>query len=420
MQVYADAITDVQILGNTLAYNDIGIYLAPYPGGVALPISRIANNIVVFNRYFGIRYPESDATTPSNGFNLVHGNGDSFNSPGAGTLTTNPLFRSHSDLRLQATSPAISTGNYADAPNGSLFDADGELRRIATIDMGAFEYNSVKRGIQTVTANNIAGTVTYLQPGLATDTASDRVFITPLGGALPSPKFGAFFGTFGGWAVFNQGAEQMIPGWRFAVSVAGFSSTNYAHGAGATSINANASETNHPELNNRSFAIATVTPNYNPPGQPGRLFNEQLELDYFGSRWWIAIPDVTHPMRVDRVFNIRIAPLLSPIAFVATLNNEVATRVPGSALPLRHRLLDGRPCAAPLATKTTEPFNVSNNVPFALEYRDGNGQREGHWYIVPDTSTITSFPALASFNVIVDGQSGNACADEVLIDDGFE
>ena len=58
---------------------------------------------------------------------------------GTGNLNTDPLFVNAGDrnLRINSNSPAINAGN--DAANAELFDADGNIRKAGTIDMGAYE-----------------------------------------------------------------------------------------------------------------------------------------------------------------------------------------------------------------------------------------------------------------------------------------
>jgi hypothetical protein len=412
--VFASAEVDVQILHNTLAYGSNGIQVREVSPNTSMPTGRIANNVVAFNRESGIDLFSNGAPPPGNGFNLVHGNPFNFYTPGVGTVTTSPMFRSGRDLRPRDGSPAIAAGNNADIPAGELFDADGELRRIGTTDMGAYEFTGGRGGIHLTTPANIAGNVTGLHGVLRSTDHDELVFATPLRGAVPAPNLGVFFQT--AWSVFNQDLTPMNADQRIAVSLPGQAGALHVHTAAASTITANATRTDHPELNSRSFAIATVTPVWNPPGQAGLYFDEQLELDYVSNRWWIAIPSVIQPMPEGRAFNMRIAPLLSPNAFTVTLFQAAI----GSTIPLYHRLLDGRPCAAPSVTKSREPHNTPNVYPFALEYRPADAERDGHWYIVPDTNTATNFPLLSSFNVIVDGAVSDACAGEILMEDSFE
>jgi hypothetical protein len=409
---------DASILHNTLARNNYGIVAAPASGGSTLPTGRIANNIVAFNRYGGILLSTAAPPALSNGFNLVHANGSNVYTPGPGTLMLDPQLQGARNLRPRAGSPVIEAGNNADIVAAELFDADGELRRVGSTDIGAFEFTGGRSGLHLTRAGNSAGNATVLESELASDNPDSRIQVTPLRSAEPSPNLGVFLGEVGssGWRLFNQGAQTMMPGRRFAVSADG-AGTLFTHTATAANTSVNFTQLDHAELNSRSFAIATLTSNSSPAAAPaGFAFDELAELDYVSPRWRIAIPNVTVPMPVNRSFNLRIAPLLSPNAFVSTLIEAAL----GGAVPLHHRLLDNRPCAAPMVSRSREPHNTANPFPFALEYRSADALRDGHWHIVPDAGTSTFFPLLSSFNVIVDGASGNSCAGEIIMDDGLE
>jgi hypothetical protein len=130
------------ITNNTMGFNwggsGIGNFDSSNPS--------ITNNIIVGSAWYGIH---ADATSaPSNSYNDVWANsaGDYYDAPaGTGSMSANPMFVSLFDAHLLCSSPAINSGNNS-APSVPSVDYDGHPRPVGgTVDMGAFEWQSVLR-----------------------------------------------------------------------------------------------------------------------------------------------------------------------------------------------------------------------------------------------------------------------------------
>jgi len=153
----------VEILNNTVS-NNIGTFGGGiYSGATENPtdVPVVANNLLTFNQAYsagrggGVYVYQSDPTIATND---LHGNtpenvGGARNDADTvgvdGNVDVDPLYRDPTpmvrDLRLQAASPAIDTGDDALAAGGPDFDGaprvlDGDDDGHAHVDLGAFEY----------------------------------------------------------------------------------------------------------------------------------------------------------------------------------------------------------------------------------------------------------------------------------------
>lgn len=120
------------------------------PGGRILTDTKVVNNLVYNNPYFGIyQYCSSGATCLGSGNvvanNLVYGSSKNVvmrAGSATGTVTANPQFVNYQangtgDYRLKSTSPAINKGTRSYAPT---YDIDNIARpRGAAHDIGAYE-----------------------------------------------------------------------------------------------------------------------------------------------------------------------------------------------------------------------------------------------------------------------------------------
>lgn len=134
VSIRSRGITDVEILGNTIVDNQVGIEVSALEE-LADVTASIANNLVAFNAT-GITIGDGVAAT--NEFNLVHGNGANLFVPGPGTVTGDPLLLA--DGSLGEGSPARDAGSNAHVPADLASDLLGAPRITGPkVDIGAFE-----------------------------------------------------------------------------------------------------------------------------------------------------------------------------------------------------------------------------------------------------------------------------------------
>ncbi|MEJ5301501.1 MAG: choice-of-anchor Q domain-containing protein [Thermodesulforhabdaceae bacterium] len=157
----------------------------------------------------------NEGSTPSISYSNIQGCGGSGGGwqsacgvDGGHNIDQDPLFvdPSGGNLRLQAGSPAIDKGNNSAVPSGVTTDLDGNPRFVdgngdgtATVDMGAFEYQSVYYTLQVTISGTGSGTVSATGCTLnwtgntGTCTASHGTSIT----LSATPSSGS---TFAGWS----------------------------------------------------------------------------------------------------------------------------------------------------------------------------------------------------------------------------
>jgi hypothetical protein len=412
---------DVRVVNNSVVHGARGLRVT---GFNALPANaRVANNLVAFQSVLGVGI-ETTPTTNAN--NLVFAAPANDWTPGPGTVSADPQLVSRDYPRPASTSPTIGAGNNVDVPGAVLFDADGE-RRIAfgVVDIGAHEANGEGAARIVATDANRFFNEAYVTPFPTPLLPADRLIAVALTGpgTLPGPANLGVYGNTGapgGWSVFLQDSNQLMPlGARFHVLAPVASKTGFLHQTSTTSISGDLSTLDHPELNARPFAIAIALQQWQ-----GNYHDVPIGLDYTaagGGRWRVRNEDGS-TMPTSMPFNIAVAPFLSPNAFRSSVG-----AVPASELRLDHPLLDDNPCATPVAGRVDDPDvggSVDNPVPFALEYRGGTGAgAPGHWYIRAHGTGTPVFPARAAFNVIVDGAQANRCrapSVERVFADGFE
>lgn len=408
--------TDLRVVNNTLARNGDGLRVFYRDGDTS--IGRIANNVFAFN---GVAL-EIDAgyTTFTRDQNLGFGNGVDGIAVGEGTVGVDPQFVGMHDFRLRATSPARDNGNNADVPTvlGVAFDADGE-RRIANgiVDIGAFEWIGDQSVRHVATATNISGNNTLLQ-GLDSLGSFENVILTPLRGPVTGAELAQTLGAFqslggaGTYYAFHEDIDaSLTPGRRIHAFVPLIGATGFLHTTTLGSVVDAYSRISHPELDSRPGAIAIVTHNWNPGGGAGVYHDHRLGLDYAAPNWFVGNQDGA-AMPSGRAFNIAVAPVGSPNAFVREVGGTARAE-----LRLEHALLDDNGCATLQVGRTGSAFN---NTAFSVEYREGGPGAPGHWFIVAEGAGSPTFPANTAFNVMVSGAQANACRTTLLFSDGFE
>jgi len=409
--------TDVRVVNNTVVRNTTGITVGGF--GTATSSGRVANNIVAFNSTGLV----VSVTLPAiaNEDNLVSGNTFDGFTPGPGTIAVDPQFVSMYDYRLLPTSPARDSGRNADVETlfGVAFDGDGERRIVdGTVDIGAFESNGDQSIRHLATVANTFGNSTELD-ALRSVGATGNVLLTPLRGSVTGSELEQNLGVFQQpdatgyyYLAFHENTGVSVsPGRSIAAFVPSRGATGFLHTTTLGSVVDQYSRITNPELDSRPAAIAFVTHNWNPGGSGGTYHNYRLGLDYVAPNWYVSNQDGT-PMQSGRAFNIVVAPLGSPNAFVRPVGTSARAE-----LRLEHPLLDDSECAAPQASRSGA---TPNNTAFSLEYRAGGLGAPGHWFIVAEGAGSPTFPANAAFNVMVPGAQANSCSTNRLFSDGFE
>lgn len=424
---------DLSIVNNTVVGGGTAIHAVAL-GDPLFFMGRIANNLIADQTHYGLRL---SGVAVANDHNLLHNVGTNELGPGgvlgAGTLNADPLIESPAYPRPVAGSPVIDAGDNGALPAFTLFDADGEKRQQGPVDIGAIEFSYDGTRIHDATAGNTFGNDSELDlddysfPLFTTD----RLVVSPLRVAQGVSAGSANLGVYQSdafarrWAIFNQDLTSIPLGRRYAVLLPWDSRTAVLHTVAAGNIPGSATaetEIDHASLNNQAAAIAVVTPNWNPANTPSGTYHDHpITLVYRGTRWRIRNDDAASMnSAVGAAFNLAVAPLFSPNAFVAELGGFAAAEI-----PLSHPLLDDNPCAAPVASRRVKFGDASltlNNTPFALEYRAPISANDiGRWYIVAEDAL--GFSANNAFNVIVDGAQANRCLapkPDALFANGFE
>lgn len=419
------------VVNNSISDGGVGIHVSALGAGAVG--GRIANNLITRQSVRGLRL---DVALP-NDHNLLHAVTANDLGPGgvlgAGTLTTDPLIESPDYPHPSGSSPAQGAGDNTALPAFAAFDADGEKRvQFGIVDIGALEISPDRGAVHTATALNTMFNATNLAHADFSTTllAADRLIVTPLRAAA-GVSAGMFnLGVYqdnslpGQWAIFQQDQTDIALGRRYSVLVPVVAHANLVHTVSAGNIPGSATaetEINDPALNNLAAAIAVVTPNWNPPSAPGGTYHDHpITLVYRGTRWRIRNDDgASMNGAIGAAFNVAVAPLFSPNAFMAEIG-----AYGGFEIPLAHPLLDDNPCAAPIASRRVELGDGAltlNPAPYALEYREPlNANDIGRWFIVAEDSI--GFSAHNAFNVIVEGAQANRCLarSDALFADGFD
>jgi hypothetical protein len=412
--------TTFRAVNNTVVHNTRGIIVGPLEGNATS--GRIANNLIAFNQIEGLAVDSRLAATISNDYNLVFANANNDVVLGAHTVTADPQLIASFNPRLLASSPAHEGGNNADAPAsafGPTYDADGELRQVGNVDIGAFEGNGDYAVAHASTAANVDGDTTYLDSLAGLLSTSERLLVTPWSGD-DTIETAANIGVYetalsaSNWAIYREDVGALSSGRRFSVLAPFDGRTNYIH----TTMVANDVEEyttlDAPELNGKPDALVYVTHNWNPGGVGGTYFDHAVGVYYQSGHWYVRNQDLaTMPAGID--FNIVVASPGSTNAFRATLDAVAAP-----ALRLEHPQLDDNPCAALLVTRNAATSADVNNVAYGLRYVDGVGGASGHWWIVAEGAGGPSFPGGSGFNVMVQGAQAGVCRDDRIFANGFD
>ncbi len=405
----------LQVINNTCAYNDSGLYItATSPGNSGL----IANNLLAFNHGYGIELAAGVEPGIANNNNLVYGSATNVFTPGLNTITADPLLVNRWNPRLTGASPARDAGNNSDVlSDPPSYDADGELRIVnSTVDIGAFEWNRDYSIVHDSTGANTAGSLTHID-GLAALPSSEKMLFTPLYNPTlvaseSAANLGLLFDTQ--WGINREDAGALSPGRKFAVMAPSNGRINFTHDTSIGNSTGDSTLLDNPELNANPSAMAFIAYHQNPAGGAGTVYDHIPALQYkMDGRWYIVNQDGA-AMDPNLRFNVVVAPAGSPNAFFAVASRSAAE------LRLEYPLLDDNPCAAPFVTRDMTLAGIIDNVPLSLRYRHGGNGAPGHWSIMAEGSGSPTFAAGAAFNVMVQGAQAQACRDDRVFGDGYD
>lgn len=412
--------TMFRVVNNTVVGNTRGISIGPLEGNAIT--GRIANNLIAFNPIEGLSVDSRLAAGISNDYNLVFASAYNDVVFGAHTVIADPQLIASFNPRLLASSPAHEGGNNADAPVfafGPTYDADGELRLVGNVDIGAFESNGDYAVVHASTAANVDGDTTYLDSLAGLLSTSERLLVTPWSGddtIETAANIGVYETTFSpsNWALYREDLGALSAGRRFSILAPLNGRTNYIHTTTVANDFDEYTTLDAPELNGKPDALVFVTHNWNPGGVGGTYFDHAVGVYYQSGHWYVRNQDLAS-MTAGVAFNIVIAPLGSTNAFRVALDSVAAP-----ALRLQHPQLDDNPCAALLVTRNAAASANVNDVPYGLRYIAGVSGAAGHWWIVAEGPGGPSFPGGSGFNVMVQGAQAGACRDDRIFANGFD
>jgi len=419
--------TLLRLANNTVVGCTHGVAVGHY--GADSSSGRVANNLVAFSAASGLVISAELTAVVSNGFNLVYANVYNYFTPGPGTLTVDPLLASPGNPRASSlASPLVDAGNLDDVPVvpffGRGFDADGEARVVANVDIGAYELSLDRSGIHSSTDANTVADFTLLDEHAWNLAGGAVLLVTPLQAPAASLESAHSLGVFhdatspSPWSIYHENVAAMSAGRQFSVFAPLESRTHYVHRSTSANSTANYTLLDDPQLNGQRGAIAFVTHYWNPDGGAGTYHDHRIGLEYFGTHWYVRNEDLAD-MAVGVSFNVVIAdPFTSLGSWVAPVGDSAVGEI-----KLEHPMLDDRPCSAVQATRVDpdDAFGtVLDDVAFVLDYRPGADGAAGHWYIVAAGTGSPAFPAHAAFNVTVLGGQSGACGTDRIFANGFE
>ena len=398
---------DVQVFNNTLVGCQTGLGFSN-SGTVT---GRIANNLIAYNNV-GLALGGFEPAV-GNDHNLLFANTSNFFTPGAGTLSADPLLRrGKDDARLGAGSPAIDAADSTALRNllagegiGEI-DADG-LRRFkgatGLADIGAFEY-----GDTSLSLRRVGGAANLLLNSPALNGAAGARPLLTATRTAESYQAGNSNGYYAGfsYAAPNYYVSNELAGVQFPQNVA-FNVFVPAAGGGALlhtssvdTITGGVSFISDGYLDNQGTRIVLAAHRLGSP------FNAPFATAYFISKWGLWMGNVGNPFPVGLDFHVYGQdPSLNAFRWVA------ADAGGTSYTQLNQATINGEPCAQILAQRGQAQANPH---PIQLRYVSAAGR----WRI--ENVDGATLPAGADFFVLVDEAATVACRYDHLFHDEFD
>lgn len=408
---------DAQVVNNTVTRTRNALAVTNWNDAVTPVVDGVVwNNVLKGERAMFVN--PAMAATVDNDYNVFAGATVNF-TPGPNTIAGPAGLVSDQQPRLAAGSPAIDAADTATLALGLIFnglpvtDADG-LRRIKDggtedVDVGAFEFGDISF-LHTATPDSIGGHISRIDHPATNGAPDADLFATPNfrgdGGnpdvGMPNP-YGTWYSS-GEWTLFTEDITAM-PEWAdFNLFVPAPGSGVFRHVATAGNTSDWTTQLDDSSLNDLPDRIVLATQNFSA----GAAYNAHpIGVFYFSlggpGAWLIANLDLTDDLPLGAGFSVY-AQEPSPNAFRVT---ATAGNSDGLWLRLDHPLLDGTPCAQPVATRMFDGSAVTGA--FDLDYY------EGHWWVFG----YSGMPLGTQFNVLVDPAQVAACNDTIFAD-GFE
>ena len=412
-----DGTIDAQVINNTVTRVHTALSVTNWHEATTpLVDGEVHNNVLKAERAMFVN--PAMAAGIDNDYNLFEGATVNF-TPGPNTLAGPAGLVSDAQPRLAAGSPAIDAADTAMLGVGIIFnglpltDADG-LRRIKNTGANSADVGAFESGDDSFLHATAAGTshISWIDHPATNGQPGADLIVTPNyegDGSNPGVPYPHPFGTwyFGsGWSVFSEDLAAMPPYVDFDVFVPAPGSGVFRHTASAANISAWSTVLDHSSVNDLPDRIVLATQNYSAGGQ----YNAHpIGVFYFSfggpGSWLIANLDLESGVDMTEGAGFSVyAQEPSPNAFRVT---ATAGNTTGNAIRLDHPLLDGTPCAQPVATRLFDGTAVTGH--FDLDYY------AGHWHLF----AYSAMPLGTQFNVLVNPAQVAACND-VIFADGYE
>ena len=399
---------DAQLFNNTVVGCNYGFGVSN-TGALS---GRLANNLFAYNA-IGVQIPVANAAGFTNDHNLVFANANNYYTPGAGTITSDPLLRRGiADARLSSGSPAIDAAdsvslhellNNTGSPE---IDADG-LRRFkgtSLADIGAFEFGDFSLTQRNVSSASSASTI----DGAALNglvNARPQLTPTRMAESYQATSNDHYTGfdyvsshyrirdedsaVFTARSAFNVFAPAPGPGVLLHSSIAG------------TNVFGFGTQINDAYLNDQPNRIVLAT------HREGTAFDHPFSATYsLGNRWYLFESDAVSDFPNGLDFHIYAQdPSINAFRWIAPEGGATTYTV------LDQLVINGEPCAQIYATPGYSGLN-----PHPVELRYASALRR--WLI--ENIDAATLPAGQDFYVVVDEAATIACHYEHIFHDEFE
>jgi hypothetical protein len=258
--------------------------------------------------------------------------------------------------------------------------------------------------VHTATAGNSASDYTKIDNALTNGHPNAIVFTTPnwnpggVGVTYNNHNIGVWYSSIvSQWAIFNQSLTAIPVNAAFNVLVPNPDTSVFVHKATAANITAGLTTIDYPLTNGNPNAIILVTPNWNPGGVVGGMYDDHpIGVYYVSGKWGIFNQDGV-AMPVDAAFSVFV-PVAGPGVGVF-VHTATSLNTGGNSTAIDNALTNGNPNAIVVVTPNYDPGGVCpcvyNNHPIGVWY---NGSQ---WAIF--NQDHAAIPVNAAFNVYVVG-----------------
>ncbi|MEO6690108.1 MAG: hypothetical protein ABIS07_13195 [Dokdonella sp.] len=412
---------DLQAFNNTVsgAYSGINVYVASGATGNG----RIANNLFAGD-ILSLALSHGGSGTISNDHNLLYGGSISGPSPGAGTITSNPLLRgAPGNPWLNPTSPAIDAADSlaldSVLTSAAIARVDGAgLRRFKggsnLADIGALEFGDTTflHRVSNATPNPYSEIDNASVDGLSSHFLQVTPNWNPDGatGIYDNHPSGVFFNSISGhWDLRHEDLVAFPNDARFNVFSPAYGNGSFHHVVTGANIAGDATSLTIGGLDNQPNRILLAT--RDSLDSDNTLYDDPhpFGVFYFSfggpGNWFISHFDSTAMTAGGGYHVYWQEPSANAFIHAASAGNSS-----GDYTVLDHPLLNGHACAR---------FHVTQGIGGAVfnAHQTGVFYAFGRWAIY--NQDITAIPVGTQFHVVVDAQQVFECSD-VIFADGLE